>query len=216
LKSSTGIEHTILSASQPAVLKPAYRLAGFCALWSGLLLLVAFLIPGQDLAQLLIFSISPLVLLPAIPALNRVFRDLSPDLSWMGQLAGILGMVPILLDLLLQIGFVLFGVRQAPPGWIAGVQTFLAGFSILVGIWMAITGHLGLATKTMPAALGIAGLVAGVSRVIIVGNLVLGAFSTFPQVALSDLWNLGLVVWIASHLVWTTWLGLWLLAKRVL
>jgi hypothetical protein len=189
-------------------------LSGICALLSGLLLMIAFMVPHKELSKGMIFSLSPLLLLPVIPVLHRIFRRTENDLSRMALVAGLAGMAPILVEMLLTRILKLAGLEESYPGLAANLRSLLAGFTILIGLWMAMAGHLGYTTKLFPLGLSIAGIVAGVIRILIIGNLALSTFTSFPKLALSGLWNLGLVVWIASHVVWTCWLGIWLQSQK--
>jgi hypothetical protein len=189
-------------------------ISGSCALLSGLLLVIAFLVPDKALSRGIIFSLSPLLLLPVIPVLHRIFRRTENDLSRMALAAGVAGMTPILIEMLLTRILKLAGVEVSYPDLAANFRSLLAGFTILIGLWMAMIGHLGYTTKLFPMGLSHISIVAGVFRILIIGNLALSTSTSFPKLALSGLWNLGLIVWIASHVVFTGWLGIWLLSRK--
>jgi hypothetical protein len=67
-----------LNQDDPAVAVQVFRLAALGALLSGVVLFVSIIIPDSKLAEAFIFSISPLVLIPVIPALHSIFAPYSP------------------------------------------------------------------------------------------------------------------------------------------
>lgn len=209
------MENTLRSERQAAVsAKRLYRTAGWGALLSGFTLITAFLIPNEDLSRFFIFILSPLALLPALPALHRVFRHDAYGASQIALLVGMAGMTPVLINLLL-LGFQwVTGASWLPRDQAASVSNSLAGFTVLIGVWMGLAGHLGIISELQPPGLCTAAIVAGLTRSAVIGNIVLSSFTTFPQVALTGLWNLGLVLWIASSLVFTGWLGVWFLRLK--
>lgn len=162
----------------------------------------------------MIFIISPLLLLPLLPVLHRLFLTSAYELSGLTLIAGLIGMVSILVNLLLTRILQLAEDGSSISALATDLQTLVVGLTIFVGLWIAMTGHAGLTTKIFPEGLSVAAVVAGLTRIIIISNLVLGSFSSFPKIALSDLWNLGLVLWIASHVIWAGWLGIWLLSSK--
>lgn len=190
-------------------------LAALGAFLSGALFLAAFLLPNGKQSEIIIYSLSPLALLPAVSVLYRLFRQEAPELSRLALAAGVLGIAPSTAGLLIVGLFRLVGAAELSAGWSGGMQNLLSGFTMLAGLWMAITGHLGGTTRLFPTGLATVALVAGITRILVTANLVLSTVSSYPQVTESGLWNLALLLWIASHVIFTAWLGLWLLARHI-
>jgi hypothetical protein len=198
----------------PAVAVQVFRLAVLGALSSGVVLFISIIIPDSKLAEALIFSISPLVLIPVIPALHWIFSPYSPRASSAAMIFGMVGISPIVISIVLSGLLTIAGAGELSAQIFGRVSIPIAAVTALLGVWMVLAGYLGLTTKTLPNGLAVAGIAAGLTRFWIIASVVIST-ATSPAQGFQDiLWNVGILAWIASHLVWTIWLGGWLFFQK--
>ncbi len=181
---------------------------------SGAILLLAVIFFDKNIAQMVIFSISPLALIPVIPVFYRLHEPYAPTISKISLTIAWIGIVPILIASFLAAIERLTGSYELFGGTISTFMLRVGGATGLLGIWMILSGYLSIEARSLPVALAIAGMFTGVCRVIIVAGVLLSSFNSWPQLSLSSVWNACILLWISSYLVWTFGLGGWLLIKK--
>ena len=210
----TGIAQT-KSKGGPSVL--LFRVAGLGAFSSAAVLIAVifsqFITLDNQLAEILIF-VAPLLLIPVVPALHSLHRSFAPRLSFAAALIGMAGILPIVLALFLRVVFQLLGVFELSAQSTNTVFVSFAGFTSLIGVWICLASILSYVSRQLPAAISFSGVLAGATWMIVMGGAVLNSLQPSTYMALTVLLSVNLLLWIASHLVWTTALGIWLLTRR--
>lgn len=189
-------------------------MASVGALLSGAVLLLAIIFFDKKIAQMIIFSISPLALIPLIPLFYRLHAPYAPTVSKISLTIACIGIVPILIASFLVAIQRFSGSYELFSGTISSFTVRVGGATGLLGIWMILSGYLSIESKSQPVVLAIAGMFTGFCRVIIIAGVLLSSFNSWPQLSLSSVWNACLLLWISSYLLWTFWLGGWLFIKK--
>jgi len=136
------------------------------------------------------------------PIAAALFLLTRPHAAGLALLATAIGIVGMLVAAVLQTLLVFGAVEYEQT--IAAVLTAGGG----VGVWLLLTNVLALAAETLPGALAIFGLVAGMGYVL----LVVGFWTGGQQ---HPLFYVGSLLTVVGYSIWATWLGRLFLSGRL-
>lgn len=227
LGSSRSVGRALARANRPpgVTLGERLLLGGGClgVILHTLVLLVGFIgafqFTDEDTAEFVLLVtplLAPVLLLPTLLALYRLYRPAAPRLSRAMLGCGLAGLIPIVvvpgLGLLSWLGF--FSEQALNTG----LAPLLPVFGTLLlgnGIWLLLASYLGQKTERLPDELTLLGYGVGVTWLgFVIGILIFS--SGLPLGRGFGLLAIGsLLVMICLQLLWSPWLGYWLLRQSI-
>lgn len=159
---------------------------------------------------------TPFLLLPALLALYGLYRIRAPRLSVTMLITGVAG----LLSFVVAPFFYLQSANWAAPG--PDRLPFLLLWYVLLlcnGFCLTVAGYAGIRTNTLPnGVLGSAGVVVGSVWTVFMLCIFARSWVTplwsndIVQALTATLW-ISLITYLLAQIVWTPWLGIWLLRQ---
>ncbi|GAB4522984.1 MAG: hypothetical protein OHK0046_36280 [Anaerolineae bacterium] len=194
-----------ISIPQTAVL-----LTSLCALFSFLIPVMVFVTPisqSEESAEFWII-ISPLVLAPVVREVHLRYKRQAAGRSSFVARVGYVGTLALPLYLGLYALLSLFNPSNA---LLNAVYLSMASFT---GLWMILACNLGVEYRLMGEALGLVGVAAGCSWMVLTLSTIFGMVVPSFVANFGILLSLNIFIWVVSHVFWTGGMVLWLLRGR--
>lgn len=183
------------------------RLTGGIVLLSALMIIAVFLIPDEDTAEFYLV-LAPLLSLGMIPAMHRVLKIHKPLASRLVMGMGVLSIV-------LLIGAFIIGIAFAPSSFVGILAT--SAF-VLLGIWLISVNALAIRVGTLPAALGVIGIIVGVAWCY---SITLTMITSLYDLRLYDypilvtLQNMSVLALLSGYMLWALSTGLLFITGQI-
>ena len=190
----------------------ALRLAGIGALLSALLLVLGLLNASRisESATEYLLILAPVMLLPLVVVLHRLYRPFAPRLSLITAVIGISSMTTFLAASIFGFVSTSIGFNPQPVSIAWLFQLIIAG----LGVWMILAAYLGRQTNTLPGGLPWMIGTSGLGWTAMFVGIMIASQGTNSLIArYAPIMGAGFVIWLMTHFVWTIWLGIWIWQK---
>ncbi|MGB7337584.1 MAG: hypothetical protein WBC91_01740 [Phototrophicaceae bacterium] len=183
------------------------RLTGLISLVSAVGLGSVFFITDENMAEFMLV-ISPILSILLIPAMHRILKVHRPKMSFTIMMIGT-GALAIFVT-----GF-LIG-RSSEDSVLIGSLGLIS--LILIGIWLIGINLLAIKADVVPSVLGIIGIVAGISWIIVMSTTMLTAINGFQLSdtgIFSTIYGMSLMGLLSGYFIWAIGTGFYFASGRV-
>ncbi len=191
----------------------SFRLAGYGAILSALIVpvfVIASLLFGIEAWFDFFVVLAPAVLMPALAVVEPLHEPRFSRWSPFVTRVGLMGLV----------AFAAVAVLMPSQWWHADVHVHVSYFGYLMvivlvmGLVLVLSNLTSLMAGTLPAAMALLGIAAGAAWTILLGMDLLEFFGSASSGEASLLLvNVLAPTWLLSHIVYTLWLGVWLIKR---